>query len=173
MRPYRRRKSTKATPDESSEQQEFIQWLGRHRKDLLWWHTPNGGSSAAQRGRDARNGAQAGIPDLFVVQRDPMSSEAVRAGPPEGTEDIATYLRTVFNELRDALTLRDYLSLLRHIGLTPMVGVELKRKRPYGKLDDSYNQDKWIQRLTYSGIETVVSHGVNEAKAAIKELFGG
>lgn len=158
------------TPNEASEQQDFIKWLGRTRKDLVYWHTPNGGSSAAQRGRDARNGAQPGIPDLFLLQRDPTASKAV---PPESLRDVADYLRTIFNELRNALTLTDYLSLLRAVGLAPAVGIELKRKRPYGKLDDSYNQDKWIQRLSYSGVETVVAHGINEAKAAVKELFGG
>lgn len=165
-----RQKRPPRTPLEASEQQEFIKWLGRTRKDLVYWHTPNGGSSAAQRGRDARAGAQPGIPDLFLMQRDPTVSEAE---PPESLRDVVDYLRMVFNELRSALTLTDYLATLRAIGLAPVVGIELKRKRPLGKLDEYYNQDKWIQRLNFSGIETRVAHGINEAKAAVKEMFGG
>lgn len=138
----------------------------------MFWHTANesGGTRTAVQGSRLRaEGLQAGIPDLFLVQRDPMAS---RSPVPAGCEALARSLRVLLGELREALPLTTYLALLRSVGLAPTMGLELKSMSPSASLSEDGNQEKWARDLSYAGIQTFVCHGADNAKAAIRGVFG-
>lgn len=161
-------------PTESIEQRNLVLWLRRVRPDLLFWHTPNGGSRSVREGAQLRSeGVQAGIPDLFLMRKVTPGTPAAPVAPPRGLEGLADTLRGLFHELAQELPLGHYTQLLRSIGIGGVVGLELKSLHPSAGLDEKGNQDRWIRDLSVSGVPSYVARGAEAAKVVIKEAFGG
>lgn len=150
-------------PLEDEEQEALVAWMGSEFPQTLFWHTPNGGARSQRQGAALkRQGTQKGICDLFFVD------SHIGKSLPAHLEPLAENLRIVFGELRGAMSRSDYSDLLYSLGLCPIFGIELKRRRPKGGLESDGMQEKWIEDLSGHNIDVAVCHGAEEAKRLLR-----